>query len=185
MCALISGPAASGRPPPDRLGARAGWTLAEAGRPARARYHQPRLVGGDRGLRPASQGELAQHAADIARRPRHGTGYARPGARPGAGGGLAGFRDTLHAEWTKLRTAPGTPWLLAAVVLTVSGSAIESFVIKCTTACGADPAKISLTGVLLGPAAIAVLAVTAMTGEYGSGMIRTTLAATPRRRGAR
>ena len=26
------------------------------------------------------------------------------------------MREALHAEWTKLRTAPGTLWLLVAVV---------------------------------------------------------------------
>jgi ABC-2 type transport system permease protein len=49
---------------------------------------------------------------------------------------------------------------------------------------GADPARISLTGVDLGQvvvALLAVLAVLAVGGEYGSGMIRVTLAATPRR----
>jgi ABC-2 type transport system permease protein len=97
-------------------------------------------------------------------------------------GGRAGLRDALHAEWTKLRTVPGTPWLLAtAVVITVAGSAIPSAVSTCTQACGVDPARTSLTGILLGQAAIAVLVVMAMTGEYSSGMIRTTLAATPHR----
>ena len=46
---------------------------------------------------------------------------------------------------------------------------------------GADPAKISLTGVYLGQVIVALLAVLAVGGEYGTGMIRVTLAATPRR----
>lgn len=98
------------------------------------------------------------------------------------GGWLAGFRDALHAEWTKLRTVPSTAWLVATtVVITVAGSAVIASAVKCTTACSADPARNSLTGVMLGQAAIAVLAVMFMTGEYSSGMIRTTLAAVPRR----
>ncbi|HTU08210.1 MAG TPA: ABC transporter permease, partial [Trebonia sp.] len=49
------------------------------------------------------------------------------------------------------------------------------------TATGADPAKISLSGVYLGQVIVALLAVLAVGGEYGTGMIRVTLAATPRR----
>src|SRR5262249_43702977 len=47
--------------------------------------------------------------------------------------------------------------------------------------CRVDPAKISLTGVDLGQAIVAIVAVTAVSGEYSTGMIRVTLAATPRR----
>jgi ABC-2 type transport system permease protein len=104
------------------------------------------------------------------------------GAAGMTGGWLAGFGDALHAEWTKLRTLSSTAWLLVvAVVLTVAGGAVTTAVVKCSTACSADPAKNSLTGVMLGQAAIAVLAVMMMTGEYSSGMIKTTLAAMPRR----
>jgi ABC-2 type transport system permease protein len=91
--------------------------------------------------------------------------------------------DTLHAEWTKLRTAPGTAWLLlAAAVLTVALSAATAAATRCpATACGGDPAKISLTGVYLGQAVVAIVAVLIISNEYSTGMIRTTLAAMPRR----
>jgi ABC-2 type transport system permease protein len=46
---------------------------------------------------------------------------------------------------------------------------------------GADPAKISLTGIDLGQVVVALLAVLAIGGEYSTGMIRLTLAAMPRR----
>ncbi len=46
---------------------------------------------------------------------------------------------------------------------------------------GQDPTKLALIGVDLGQAVIAVLAVLAVTEEYGTGMIRVTLAAMPRR----
>jgi ABC-2 type transport system permease protein len=46
---------------------------------------------------------------------------------------------------------------------------------------GADPVKISLTGVDVGQVVVALLAALAVGGEYGTGMIRVTLAATPRR----
>ena len=45
----------------------------------------------------------------------------------------------------------------------------------------ADPARLSLAGVDLGQVVVALLAVLAVGGEYGTGMIRVTLAATPRR----
>ena len=91
--------------------------------------------------------------------------------------------DTLHAEWTKLRTAPGTAWLLlAAGVLTVALSAVAAAATRCpATDCGGDPAKISFTGVYLGQAVVAIVAVLIISNEYSTGMIRTTLAAMPRR----
>src|ERR1700722_16500669 len=100
-----------------------------------------------------------------------------------AGGWLAGFAAALHAEWTKLRTVPSTAWLLAtAIVVTVAGSAVTVSVVQCSSkTCGADPVKNSLIGVMLGQAAIAVLAVMVVSGEYSSGMIRTSLTAVPRR----
>ncbi|MFI5079466.1 MAG: ABC transporter permease [Streptosporangiales bacterium] len=95
----------------------------------------------------------------------------------------AGLRDALHAEWTKLRTAPGTFGLLvAAVALTVAVSAAAAAATRCPAAgCGQDPAQVGLTGVYLGQVVVAVVAVLAISGEYSSGMIRTTLAAMPRR----
>ena len=90
----------------------------------------------------------------------------------------------LHAEWTKLRTAGGTGWLLlAVVVLTTAVGAAVAGSVTCHAAggCGQDPAKVSLTGVYLGQAMVAILAVLAIGGEYGTGMIRLTFAAMPRR----
>jgi ABC-2 type transport system permease protein len=97
--------------------------------------------------------------------------------------GWASMREALHAEWTKLRTAPGTIWLLAAVIaLTAALSAAAAAAVRCPSAdCGQDPAKISLTGIELGQAIVTVLAVLAISGEYSTGMIRTTLTAMPRR----
>ena len=48
-------------------------------------------------------------------------------------------------------------------------------------ACPVDPTKLSLTGVQFGQAVVAMLAVLTISGEYSSGMIRTTLAAMPNR----
>jgi ABC-2 type transport system permease protein len=95
-----------------------------------------------------------------------------------------GTWDALHAEWTKLRTLPANGWLLLGVVAaTVVTSATVSATVSCTStaACHVDTTKLSLTGTYLGQAVVAVLAVLAVSGEYGTGMIRTTLAAMPRR----
>jgi ABC-2 type transport system permease protein len=95
----------------------------------------------------------------------------------------ANMRDALHAEWTKLRTTPGTSWLLAATIaLTVALSAAAAAASQCPSGgCAVDPAKLSLTGIQLGQAIVAVLAVLAISSEYRSGMIRITLTAMPRR----
>jgi ABC-2 type transport system permease protein len=92
-------------------------------------------------------------------------------------------RNSVHAEWTKLRTLASTFWLLLAVAtLTVAVSAAAASAARCPSGgCADDPAKISLTGIYLGQAVVAVLAVMAVSGEYGTGMIRLTLTATPRR----
>jgi ABC-2 type transport system permease protein len=95
--------------------------------------------------------------------------------------------DALHAEWTKLRTISGTWWLIVgAVALTVAASAgiVASTHVSPGGPGGAgqDPTKLALIGVDLGQAVVAVLAILAVTDEYGTGMIRVTLAAIPRRR---
>jgi ABC-2 type transport system permease protein len=92
-------------------------------------------------------------------------------------------RHVLHAEWTKLRTVPETVWLvLAAVTLTVAASVATVAAASCSArGCAFDVAKTSLTGVGLGQAVVAILAVVAVGGEYSTGMVRTTLAAMPRR----
>lgn len=95
---------------------------------------------------------------------------------------MSGFREALHAEWTKLRTLPSTAWLLlTAIVLTVGVSTLATVAEKCPTSCAEDTTKLSLTGILLGQAAVAILAVLVIAGEYSSGMIRITLTAMPRR----
>ncbi|MGH3150670.1 MAG: ABC transporter permease [Streptosporangiaceae bacterium] len=89
----------------------------------------------------------------------------------------------LHAEWTKLRTAAGPGWLLAAAIaLTAAVGALAANATSCPGGgCQVDPAKVSLTGIYLGQAIVAIVAVSAVSGEYSTGMIRLTLTATPRR----
>jgi ABC-2 type transport system permease protein len=93
------------------------------------------------------------------------------------------MRLALHAEWTKARTTGGPVWLLLAVVAaTVAVGGAVSAATQCPAAgCGQDPAKVSLAGVDLGQAIVAILAVLAIGAEYSTGMIRITLTAMPRR----
>jgi ABC-2 type transport system permease protein len=96
----------------------------------------------------------------------------------------ASMRCALHAEWTKQRTLPGTIGLLAAAaILTIAVSAAAAGATRCPhgAACPVDTVKLSLTGIQFGQAAVAILAVLTVGGEYSTGMIRTTLSAMPRR----
>jgi hypothetical protein len=119
--------------------------------------------------------------------PEPGTGRARStrcgGAEATRAAGDWRFAEALHAEWTKLRTLPGTGWLLlAAAALTIAVSAAAAAASTCpSVGCQADPAKLSLTGVQVGQAIVAIIAVLAISGEYSAGMIRVTLTAMPRR----
>jgi ABC-2 type transport system permease protein len=89
----------------------------------------------------------------------------------------------LHAEWTKQRTVAGTGWLLlSAIALTVALSVVVTLATTYGSAgAGQDLPKLSLTGVYLGQAIVAVLAVLTITSEYSSNMIQITLSAIPRR----
>jgi ABC-2 type transport system permease protein len=89
----------------------------------------------------------------------------------------------LHAEWTKQRTVAATGWLLlGAVALTVALSAVVTLAVAySSTGSRQDLAKLSLTGIDIGQAIIAILAVLTITNEYSTGMIGVTLTAIPRR----
>jgi ABC-2 type transport system permease protein len=100
------------------------------------------------------------------------------------GGPALAARRALRAEWTKQRTVVGPAWLLgAAVVLTIAVSTAAAAATQCRPNgdCPVDAVKLSLTGVQLGQAVVAVLAATAVSAEYGTGMIRVTLTAVPGR----
>ena len=95
----------------------------------------------------------------------------------------SGPGDALHAEWTKLRTVAGPGWLLlAAIALTAGVGSIAAHAVNCPGGgCQVDPARVSLTGIYLSQAIVAIVAVTSVSGEYSTGMIRLTLTAVPRR----
>jgi ABC-2 type transport system permease protein len=95
-----------------------------------------------------------------------------------------GWRDALRAEWAKVSTVAGPAWLLAGVVaLTIAVSAAADAATRCPAnlTCSVDTVKLSLTGIQLGQAIVAILAVLPVCNEYSTGMIRVTLAAMPRR----
>jgi ABC-type transport system involved in multi-copper enzyme maturation permease subunit len=100
----------------------------------------------------------------------------------------AGALEALRAEWVKLRTVRSTTWSL----LTLAGVSVLFTVIASSeseTEGGSSGMPVdndlvlnSLTGIWFGQVAAAVLAVLAITSEYSTRMIRTTLAGNPRRR---
>ncbi|NGO81329.1 ABC transporter permease subunit, partial [Streptomyces sp. YC504] len=106
---------------------------------------------------------------------------------PVTGRGAARMTDTVRAEWTKLRTLPSTWWLLIAIVVcTVGVGALTSGALSVgdcleRRTCDEDTVELSLTGVWVGQAAMAVFGVLTVTSEYGTGTIRPTLTAIPSR----
>ncbi|MEU6891495.1 ABC transporter permease [Streptomyces sp. NPDC046557] len=95
----------------------------------------------------------------------------------------------LSSEWTKIRTVASTTWSLAtALVVTVGISAGLCAVINATfdnmppeERLTFDPTLASFSGMQLGQLAMIVFGVLVIGTEYSSGMIRTSLAAVPRR----
>jgi ABC-2 type transport system permease protein len=66
--------------------------------------------------------------------------------------------------------------------VTVGLTSIVTATVSCAPAgCGYDVPRLSLVGIQAGQASVALVAVQAISGEYGTGTIRTTLAAMPRR----
>ncbi len=96
----------------------------------------------------------------------------------------AAMPAAMRAEWVKLRTVTGPAWGLAGMIaLTVAVSVAVVAADRCPagTACQVDTTKMSLSGILLGQAVVAILAVLPVCNEYSTGMIRVTLSAMPRR----
>lgn len=96
-----------------------------------------------------------------------------------------GLRQACRAERAKLFSVRSTWWTLFVTVagtllvtaFAMSGSANRS----AWWYRGFDPTNESMSGLYIGALAIGVLGVLVFTSEYGSGTIRTSMAATPRR----
>jgi ABC-2 type transport system permease protein len=103
--------------------------------------------------------------------------------------GRYGISGLLKSEWTKLRTVRSTMWTLGVTV--VVGIGISALATAETRAHWAtmgpgqrasfDPTSTSLTALLFCQLAIGVLGVLVMSAEYGTGTIRATFSAAPRR----
>lgn len=97
------------------------------------------------------------------------------------------FAGILNSEWIKLRTLRSTVWCYAIlVVLTIAIGvliALNAGGQNHPTGENARAYVVSLVtvGVTFGQLVVAVLGTLVITGEYGTGMIRSTLAAVPKR----
>jgi ABC-2 type transport system permease protein len=105
------------------------------------------------------------------------------------------FPRVLHSEWIKFATLRSTIWTLGSTIVVMAGvsflavffTARDAFSSKTNPEDAAllvaqlhDP-SIVLVGADLAQLALAVLGVLVITGEYSTGMIRSTLTAVPRR----
>jgi ABC-2 type transport system permease protein len=104
------------------------------------------------------------------------TGRQRSGQR---------FAHAFRAEATKLRTLRST---LCVLLVTAVGALLTTGLVANHAATrnnrnfsGFDPTNMVLSGLALGSLSLGVLGVLAVSGEYGSGTIRSSLAATPQR----
>lgn len=124
--------------------------------------------------------------------------------------GRAGFAGTVRSEFTKIRSVRSTYWTLFALVVVCVGigalfswgqterlvhiaggttlngrtlppSAIGPRLAQVSANIKSAATSISLFGLLIGQLVIVVLGALAITSEYSTGMIRTSLAVMPRR----
>ena len=109
---------------------------------------------------------------------------------PAAVPAWAGFRGTVRGEWIKLLSLRSTWWVLAATVVLITGvslavaASLDALAADPATAGGpatANGAEAVSGGFQLGMLTLAVLGALLITGEYTTGMIRSTLAAVPTR----
>ncbi|MEU7908405.1 ABC transporter permease [Actinoplanes sp. NPDC049118] len=89
------------------------------------------------------------------------------------------------AELTKLRSVASTAWSLLSAVGLIVGVGILYATARVShppaDPAGFDAVSVSLAGVQVAQLAVGVLGVLVVTNEYANGLIRTTLAAVPRR----
>lgn len=98
----------------------------------------------------------------------------------------ATFGDAVLSEWTKLRTLRSTTYtLLATCVLAVGLTALIASGsyddLSAAERADFDPTATALKAFIVAQIAMAAFGVLAVTAEYSNGMIRTSLAAVPKR----
>ncbi len=126
---------------------------------------------------------MTSSATTIDRRP------AAPVARVTPGRGRVTQAGVFRSEWTKLYSLRSTRYsLLAAALMTIGFGIIASAAnvsrwssLSAADKAAFDPLSTSLLGVRFGVLAIGVLGVLLITGEYTTGMIRSTMTAVPKR----
>ncbi|MCL3816912.1 ABC transporter permease subunit [Aeromicrobium wangtongii] len=105
--------------------------------------------------------------------------------RPGVDAASAGFGHTLHAEWIKLWSVRSTWWTMIALV--VLGAGLTTLICwgnaEWLASSDADeaPGAFITWGMMIAQVCAVIIGTLAVTSEYGSGMIRTSFAAVPRR----
>lgn len=90
------------------------------------------------------------------------------------------FLRSLHSEWIKLRTLRST-WITAFIALLITSGFGAAIVIGLNHMGQESPWTAVTGGLEIGLIAVAVLGSLAITGEYSSGQIRSSLSAVPRR----
>lgn len=114
--------------------------------------------------------------------PPHGTTYSAPTGRL-SGAGI------LRSEWIKLRSLRSTVWSYAImIILSLGMAAMMAASVQTSSTDGLivtdetlTMAQASTFGVIFGQLIVAVLGVLVISGEYTTGMVRSTLTAIPRR----
>ena len=99
---------------------------------------------------------------------------------------LSDLADVLRSEFVKLRSVRSTWWTLSIAVAAniVLAALVAAFVpgrLSAQQKGSVDAVRLSLAGLHVAQIAFGVLGVLVVTSEYGSGMIRATFAAVPRR----
>jgi ABC-2 type transport system permease protein len=100
------------------------------------------------------------------------------------------FSAVLRSEWTKFRSLRSFWWALFAMValsigitlLVCSDANQEYAALSPADRATWDPTSVSLNSFFMGQLCISVLGILVVTSEFATGMIRTSLAAMPRRR---
>jgi ABC-2 type transport system permease protein len=103
--------------------------------------------------------------------------------------GRAGLRGAIASEFTKIRSVRSTYWTLAALLIVsigigaaISAGSASDLNSNTGNKAGFDATQVSLFAFFeLGQLIIAVIGAMAITAEYSTGMVRTSLTALPRR----